>query len=145
MRDFPVGVIMRMFKHKRRNEHVKSKININDTSCISSYSKLSSKSKWRPSNQGKLRCKSTISSCKKRQVKGGRGDVCLPLLIMTKYSNDKDIQKLICRLVKQDWQFRRRKKHGSIFSPTGKRFTVPGTPSDKRAFKNLNKDIQRSI
>jgi hypothetical protein len=68
-----------------------------------------------------------------------------PLLIMTRYSNNKDIQKLVCQLIKHNWKFQRRKKHGSIFLPAGKRFTVPSTPSDKRAFQNFSKDIQRSL
>ncbi|EGR2287798.1 hypothetical protein D0815_20175 [Vibrio parahaemolyticus] len=64
---------------------------------------------------------------------------------MQRYSNNKDIQKLVCQLIKCNWQFQRRKKHGSICSPTGKRYTVPSTPSDKRAFRNFSKDIQRSV
>jgi hypothetical protein len=64
---------------------------------------------------------------------------------MKRYSNNKDIQRLVCHLVKNNWRFQRCKKHGSIFSPAGKRFTVPSTPSDRRAFQNFNKDIQRSV
>ncbi|OOF29814.1 hypothetical protein BZJ20_13785 [Salinivibrio proteolyticus] len=64
---------------------------------------------------------------------------------MPKYSSNKNIQKVIAKLVKANWQYKRCKKHGSLYSPGGKRFTVPGTPSDKRAFLNFKKDIQRVL
>jgi predicted RNase H-like nuclease len=64
---------------------------------------------------------------------------------MRKYSSDKDIHKLICRLVKNDWQYQRRKKHGLLTSPEGNHVMVPGSPSDKRAYTNFSKEIQRTV
>ncbi|OOE78347.1 hypothetical protein BZG25_12640 [Salinivibrio sp. ML198] len=63
---------------------------------------------------------------------------------MQKYSSDKDIHQLICKLIKNDWHYQRRKKHGRLYSPSGYSITVPGSPSDKRAFTNFSKDIERT-
>lgn len=62
---------------------------------------------------------------------------------MRKYSSNKDIHKLVNSLVKQDWHYQRGKKHGSLRSPKGIRITIPGSPSDKRAYRNFLKDTQR--
>ncbi len=62
---------------------------------------------------------------------------------MRKYSSNKDIQKLVNSLIKQKWQYQRGKKHGSLLSPKGIRITIPGSPSDRRAYRNFLKDTQR--
>ena len=62
---------------------------------------------------------------------------------MRKYSSNKDIQKLVNILIKQKWQYQRCKKHGSLLSPKGIRITIPGSPSDRRAYRNFLKDTQR--
>jgi len=62
---------------------------------------------------------------------------------MRKYSSNKDIQKLVSSLIKQSWQYQRGKKHGSLLSPKGIRITIPGSPSDRRAYRNFLKDTQR--
>lgn len=62
---------------------------------------------------------------------------------MRKYSSDKDIHHLICQLVRENWMFRRCRKHGLVISPNGKRVFVSNTPSDTRAFQNFKKDIKR--
>ncbi|QSX34477.1 hypothetical protein JYB87_04295 [Shewanella avicenniae] len=65
---------------------------------------------------------------------------------MKRISNDKDIHNYISWLIKNHhWSYSKGKKHGSLFSRTGKRITVPSTPSDCRAYKNLRKDIERVI
>ena len=67
----------------------------------------------------------------------------LNILIMCNYSKDKEISKLIKELIKLGWVFKRRKKHGLIYSPCGGRATVPCTPSDYRAFYNFRRDIRK--
>ena len=62
---------------------------------------------------------------------------------MRKYSSNKDIQKLVNSLIKQKCKYQRGKKHGSLLSPKGIRITIPGSPSDRRAYRNFLKDTQR--
>ena len=62
-----------------------------------------------------------------------------------KYSSDKDIHKLVCSLIKKNWQYQRGTKHGSLRSPSGFKMTVPGSPSDRRAYRNFLKDTQRQV
>ena len=64
---------------------------------------------------------------------------------MKKYSNDKDINKLVRKLCKLGWQFINKKKHGALVTPHGKKLTVPCSPSDRRAFKNFSNDVQTII
>ena len=63
--------------------------------------------------------------------------------MVTKYSSDKDISKLVRQLIRQNWYYRAGKKHGKIISPFGCSVVVPSSPSDYRAFKNFYQDIQR--
>lgn len=65
------------------------------------------------------------------------------LLFMRKYNSNKDIQKLVNSLIKKNWQYQPGKKHGSLRSPKGMKITIPGSPSDKRAYRNFLKDTQR--
>ena len=64
---------------------------------------------------------------------------------MCKYSSDKELNKLIRKLVASGWVYIRRRKHGLLRSPD-KCFqtTVPGSPSDYRAFINFKKDVSRA-
>jgi len=65
---------------------------------------------------------------------------------MKRFSNNKDIQICIKNLIKlHHWQFSNGKKHNCLFSKAGKRITVPSTPSDRRAYQNFRKDIERII
>lgn len=60
-----------------------------------------------------------------------------------RYSTDKDIQTLITRLLRSGWQFEKG-RHGKLRPPVGTGFvTVPSTPSDRRSFQNLRRDIRR--
>ncbi len=63
---------------------------------------------------------------------------------MCKYSSDKELNKLIRKLVTSGWVYVRRRKHGLLRSPD-KLFqtTVPGSPSDYRAYINFKQDILR--
>lgn len=64
--------------------------------------------------------------------------------LMCKYSSDKELNKLIRKLVAKGWEYKRRRKHGLLKSPD-KQFqtTVPGSPSDHRAYLNFKHDILR--
>ncbi len=60
-----------------------------------------------------------------------------------KYCAMKEINQLVKALIRQDWLFTRRGKHGCISPPQGfPRICVPCTPSDKRAFLNFRRDIR---
>ncbi|WP_445772139.1 hypothetical protein [Rheinheimera sp.] len=64
---------------------------------------------------------------------------------MKKYSNDKNINTLVHRLLKQNrWQIRQG-RHPVLIAPTGRRLAVPGTPSDRRAFLNFKHDVRRLL
>lgn len=60
-----------------------------------------------------------------------------------KYSTDKDINKLVRRLVQLGWSVKKGKKHPLLSSPQGKRMPIPSTPSDRRALYNFSKDIKK--
>lgn len=50
---------------------------------------------------------------------------------MRRFSKDKDINKFIKNLMRErKWYCLRGKKHPYLYSPKGKRITVPSTPSD---------------
>ncbi len=63
-----------------------------------------------------------------------------------KYCMDKDIDKLVRRLVHQGWRFRRVAKHGRLTISEGTRtLTVAGSPSDCRSFRNFQRDGRRTV
>lgn len=63
-----------------------------------------------------------------------------------KYSSDKQIHVLVRKLVRDDWEFVRGGKHGRLRSPEGLAIlTVPGSPSDSRAFLNFRQDVRRVL
>ena len=62
---------------------------------------------------------------------------------MTSYSKDKEISKLVKKLIKLGWSYRRGRKHGLVYAPLGGRVVVPGTPSDKRSFYNFRQQVKR--
>lgn len=65
---------------------------------------------------------------------------------MKRFSKNKEINVYIRQLIKYaHWSCAQGKRHNSIFSPLGKRITVPSTPSDYRAYLNFKKNIQRTI
>lgn len=61
---------------------------------------------------------------------------------MKKFSSNKDINKEVKVLTKRGWMYRSGKKHGLIVSPEGFKLSVPGTPSDMRAFYNFRRDVR---
>lgn len=58
-------------------------------------------------------------------------------------SNDKQINNLVKQLKRSGWHIAKGTKHYAIVSPKGTKHTIPKTPSDWRASKNFEKDIQR--
>lgn len=60
-----------------------------------------------------------------------------------RYSNNKDIDRVVRSLLRQGWEYCRRHKHGKLLGPSGEHITVPGTPSDGRAVSNFRADIRR--
>jgi len=65
---------------------------------------------------------------------------------MCKYSSDKDLAKLVRKLIGQGWTYERRRKHGCLLHPGGRiKVTVPGSTSDRKALQNFKGDIKRLI
>lgn len=61
-----------------------------------------------------------------------------------KYCRSQEIDTLVTDLVRQGWQFSRGRKHGRLRAPEGRgALTVPGTPSDRRAWMNFRRDVRR--
>jgi hypothetical protein len=61
---------------------------------------------------------------------------------MKKFTSNKDFNLYIRRLCKTGWLVKLGKKHDKLISPKGERFTIPGTPSDRRAFDSVKRDIK---
>ena len=61
----------------------------------------------------------------------------------TRYSSDKDVDRLVRALVALGWSFQRRSRHGRLRAPRGALIVVPTTPSDHRAWLNLRAAIRR--
>ncbi len=62
-----------------------------------------------------------------------------------KYCSNKEINKLICSLVRQGWSFHRGSKHGRITHPRGRpTLTVAMSPSDSRSLHNLRSDLRHA-
>lgn len=62
-----------------------------------------------------------------------------------RYSNDKDVAKMIGQLVKDDgWTFTHGHPHGKVISPGGSQVSVPFSPhGGVRALQNLRAEIRR--
>lgn len=65
--------------------------------------------------------------------------------MFVKYSTNKDIARLVRELVRQGWHFQRGSRHGKLRSLSGRYLTVPGSPSDWRAFKNFERDARQIL
>jgi len=61
---------------------------------------------------------------------------------MAKYCTNKEIDRLVRSLLKSGWKFYNGGKHNRLVAPNGGRVTVPRSPSDHRAYRNLSKDIK---
>ncbi len=62
---------------------------------------------------------------------------------MKRISADKDIRRLVQKLIGEGWEIKNGKKHHSIISPGGRKIAVPSTPSDYRAIHNFQSDTKR--
>ena len=62
-----------------------------------------------------------------------------------KYCSNKDIDKLIRKLIRKGWKFRRGSKHGRLLDPTGSHVViVASSPSDHRGYKNFVGELRRA-
>lgn len=63
---------------------------------------------------------------------------------MKKYSSDKNINNFVHQIIKYNgWEKYRHRRHLILLSPYGRKLTVPGSPSDQRAFYNFKSDVRR--
>lgn len=60
-----------------------------------------------------------------------------------RYCKNKDLAEFVRSLVIQGWKFCRGGRHGKLTSPSGRRISVPCTPSDHRALRNFQRDIRK--
>lgn len=63
---------------------------------------------------------------------------------MSRYVNCKDMNRVITNLIKDGWVLTKN-VHGRITHPSGKYITFSLTPSDKYAFRQLERDVRRLI
>lgn len=65
---------------------------------------------------------------------------------MKKYSTDKELNKFIRTLIKNGIvSFKHGKKHNFIILNHSLKITIPGTPSDRKAYLNFKTDIRRAL
>jgi len=58
----------------------------------------------------------------------------------------KEIDNLVKGLIRHGWSFHKASKHGRLRAPSGwPILTVPGTPSDRRAFLNFRPDVRQAL
>jgi hypothetical protein len=64
---------------------------------------------------------------------------------MIKYTNNKDINEMIAKVVEQGWEVRPGKGHVKVCPPdkTLSCVTVASTPSDHRAIKNMRAEFRK--
>jgi len=63
---------------------------------------------------------------------------------MCKYSSDKELNKLIQKLVASGWQYEKLSKHGRLITPCGCwKTTVSISPGSGNAAKHLRWDIRK--
>jgi hypothetical protein len=61
-----------------------------------------------------------------------------------KFSQDKEVNRLVSRLVREGWCYRRGGKHGKLIHPAAAGFlTVPGSPSDHRTIQNMQRNLRK--
>lgn len=64
---------------------------------------------------------------------------------MKRFSSSKEINVLVCQLVRDGWRFQQGGHHGKLYAPDRTvRLSVPSTPSDRRAFLNFRQDVRRA-
>jgi|26BtaG_2_1085354.scaffolds.fasta_scaffold02816_3 hypothetical protein len=60
-----------------------------------------------------------------------------------RFSNNSNINSLVCDKLKLGWHYRKGKKHHILISPNRRRVAIPSSPSCIRAFDNFFHDIKR--
>ena len=63
---------------------------------------------------------------------------------MAKYATCKDMERVIKSLVKAGWVYSKN-HHGRVTHPSGRYLTFSVTPSDKYAFRQLERDVKRLL
>ena len=63
---------------------------------------------------------------------------------MSRYVHCKDMDRVVTALVKDGWTFSIN-SHGRVTHPSGKYITFSMTPSDKYAFRQLERDVRRLL
>jgi predicted RNA binding protein YcfA (HicA-like mRNA interferase family) len=63
---------------------------------------------------------------------------------MTAYTNCKDMSRVVEKLVKEGWTYSQN-THGRITHPSGRYLTISITPSDKYAYRQLERDVRRLL
>lgn len=67
------------------------------------------------------------------------------MIEMTKYSNNKDINLLVTKLIRKGFDIRRGGKHSFVIFSNVNKVMVPSTPSDKRAYYNFKNQVQKCL
>jgi len=62
--------------------------------------------------------------------------------MVVRYSKSKDMHQLVSKLVKEGWQFTAG-AHNRITHPSGGYLMFSNSPSDKYAYKQLERDVRR--
>lgn len=63
-----------------------------------------------------------------------------------RYTTNKDVNKVIQQLVKNDWEFRYGSKHGKLLCPDGiQQITVAMSPSDHRYSTTFRQAVRRCL
>lgn len=60
-------------------------------------------------------------------------------------STNKDIRTEVRALIRKGWHFSWGGKHGKLISPSGRKFTVPTSPSDHRSLLNFRRDVRVNL
>lgn len=61
-----------------------------------------------------------------------------------KFNRNKDVNRLVSRLVREGWLYRRGGKHGKLFAPEATGFlTISASPSDHRTLHNMRRDVRK--
>jgi hypothetical protein len=63
---------------------------------------------------------------------------------MARYTSCKDMDRVVTSLVKAGWAFSKN-VHGRLTHPSGRFLTFSMTPSDKYAFRQLERDVKRLL
>lgn len=63
---------------------------------------------------------------------------------MKNYTRCKDMNRVVDRLIKQGWAFMPG-SHGRLAHPSGKYLTFSMSPSDKYAYRQLERDVKRLL